>query len=94
MTEPLTPEEIEEVRTVHSESCALCEGGPAWCDTARLLATLEAANAAPAGPRGLQEAIELLRSNERWMPNERFWEGWDAALAAVEIAARLERKGR
>jgi len=34
----------------------------------------------------LREALTTLRSAMRTDPSDRFWEGWDAALMAVEVA--------
>ena len=43
----------------------------------------------PPTDEGLREALDTLRRNERTTPDSEFWEGWDAALAAVEVALSI-----
>lgn len=37
----------------------------------------------------LRAALDTLRSAQRTEPDDRFWQGWDAALASVDVALNV-----
>ena len=71
----------------HVETCSRYRPATDF-DTDDARAFLERAAAQPAAPETerLREALETLRSAMRTDPADRFWEGWDAALMAFEVA--------